>query len=38
MSDFILSVFISIGVVTIAMAIVMWWAIRSKHEEEARGK
>ena len=38
MSDFILSVFVSIGIVTIALAIVMWWTIRSKDAEKTRSE
>ena len=36
MSDFVLSVFVSIGIVTIALALVMWWALRKKDEKTAR--
>ena len=38
MSDFILSIFISVGIVGIATGIVIWLTIRRIHEEEARGK
>ena len=36
MSDFVLSVFVSIGIVTIATALVMWWTIRSKDAQKTR--
>ena len=38
MSDFVLSVFVSIGIVTIAFALVMWWALRKKDEKKARSE
>tara|TARA_R100001244_G_C5110008_1_gene120931 strand:+ start:130 stop:297 length:168 start_codon:yes stop_codon:yes gene_type:complete len=38
MSDFLFSILISIGIVTIALALVMWWALRRKYEEEARSE
>jgi len=36
MSDFVLSVFVSIGIVTIALALVMWWSLRSKDAQKTR--
>jgi len=38
MSDFLLSVFVSIGIVTIALAIVMWWTIRRKDAQKTRSE
>ena len=38
MSDFILSIFIGLGIIGIATGIVIWLTIRRIHEEEARGK
>ena len=38
MGDFLFSILISIGIVTIATALVMWWALRRKYEEEARSE
>ena len=38
MSDFVLSVFISIGIVTIVLAIVMWWTIRRKDAQKTRSE
>ena len=38
MSDFVLSILLSMFIVTIALAVVMWWAIRKKDEEEARSE
>ena len=38
MSDFVLSILLSMFIVTIATALVMWWALRRKYEEEARSE
>ena len=38
MSDFILSIFISIGIVGIATGIVIWLTVRRLREEKARSK
>ncbi len=38
MSDFILSIFISVGIVGIATGIVIWLTVRRIREEAARGK
>ena len=38
MSDFLLSVFISIGIVTMATAVVMWWTLRRKDAQKTRTK
>ena len=38
MSDFILSILVSIGIVTIATALVMWWTIRSKDAQKTRSE
>ena len=38
MSDFLLSIFISIGIVTMALAVAVWLTIRRKNAEKARGK
>ena len=36
MSDFLLSIFISIGIVTISMGIVFWLTIRRKDAQKPR--
>ena len=36
MSDFILSIFIAIGIVVIALGVVMWLTVRRVREEKAR--
>ena len=38
MSDFVLSIFIAIGIVVMALGIVAWMTIRRIREEEARRK
>ena len=38
MSDFVLSILVSIGIVVIALGVVMWLTIRRVREEEARTK
>ena len=38
MSDFILSIFISIGIVGIATGLVIWLTVRRLREEKARSK
>ena len=38
MSDFVLSILLSMFIVTISTALVMWWTLRRKYEEEARSE
>jgi uncharacterized iron-regulated membrane protein len=38
MTDFLVSLFISIGIVSMATGIVIWWTARRIREEKARGK
>ena len=36
MSDFVLSILVSIGIVVIALGVVMWLTVRRVREEKAR--
>jgi len=38
LSDFVISIFIGLGIVTIAMGIAAWLTVRRLREKEARGK